>query len=504
MGCDRPVLDEEKNEAPNGAQKTPLFNERPMFCAAAGLLLGVLIGSRFSGTYAWIAAAAVLCACIGARMAGRRMWMVALLLCAVGLVRVSLAAPAPVPAGEYAVAGRICETPEQADDGWLVLLDDASLGGAPVDGRIRLYADFEGTPAYGQTVSVTARTEPSDGTYETYDRYLGVSGTAFARETARLGGEAAQDGYGKLLALREAIGARIEALFPEGGGAAKGMLLGDKSGLDEETLEAFRSAGVAHLLAVSGLHVSVLAGAFSLLFRRNGWLRFFAAAAFCALYAALTACSPSVLRASVMLLVALLAFPLGRRPDPVSSLSAAFVLIVLIRPYALFQAGFQLSFLAVYGLALLAPMLQKPLSRLGSYASGLIAASAAVVIATFPACCACFGEAQLMSLVTNLLVLPIAPVFLIPAFLGTALSFVWYPLGNAVCAVARFALDVILAIATYGGGISLTVSAPPALAYLLCLVTMLLASRLCLRSPKRRAAYASVAALLTAAVWIAG
>ncbi|MEZ4627503.1 MAG: ComEC/Rec2 family competence protein [Eubacteriales bacterium] len=69
------------------------------------------------------------------------------------------------------------------------------------------------------------------------------------------------------------------------------MILGDSSDIDDEMLTAFRNTGIAHLLAVSGLHVSLLAAAFSLLFRRNAWVRFAAVAAFCALYAAITAFS---------------------------------------------------------------------------------------------------------------------------------------------------------------------------------------------------------------------
>ena len=276
------------------------------------------------------------------------------------------------------------------------------------------------------------------------------------------------------------------------------MLLGDVSEIDDDMLTAFRNTGIAHLLSVSGLHVSLLAAAFSLLFRRNAWVRFFAVAVFLLLYSALTAFSPPVVRSAIMLLVALLAFPLRRRLDTLSSLCAAFVLILLYNPYALWNAGFQLSFVAVYSMVLLAPLFSAPLARLGSSASGLVGASAAVVIGTFPTTCLFFEQAQFLSLVTNLFVIPISAVFLIPAFFGTVLAFVWFPLGNAVCAVARLALDVILAIASYGGKLSLTVAAPPMLAYLLWLVAMLFASRYCLWSAKRRALYAGLIALLAA------
>jgi competence protein ComEC len=211
--------------------------------------------------------------------------------------------------------------------------------------------------------------------------------------------------------LRENIGNRIAALFPNAPGEAKGMILGDTSDIDDEMMTAFRDTGIAHLLSVSGLHVSLLAVAFSLLFRRNAWVRFAAVAIFCALYAAITAFSPPVVRSGIMLTIGLLAFPLRRRLDAISALAASFVLILLYNPYALWNAGFQLSFVAVLSMILLAPIFQKPLMRLGSTAAGLIGASVAVVIGTLPTSCYFFGQAQLLSLVTNLFVIPISGVF---------------------------------------------------------------------------------------------
>jgi ComEC/Rec2-related protein len=485
--------------------KTPLFHVRRLALCAAGLAAGLLLGAGFSLTYALLAAGVLLLAALGSKLAKRAAWTALLIGMAVGFLRTGLAQPGMVPAGYGEVTGTICETPEPADgDTYRVLLKNAALEGVPIPGRLKLFAAFTGEPAYGQTVTAYACVQGSDGTYRANDRYRGVFAVAFAKGAAQAGGVAAQDLYGLLLRVREALGKRIDELFSDGAAAAKGMLLGDKSDLDEETLTAFRDTGTAHLLAVSGLHVSVLAGAFALLFRRNAWVRFFAVAVFLALYAALTAFSPSVVRAGVMILFALLAFPLRRRLDPVSSLSAAFILILLYNPYALWYAGFQLSFCAVYGLILLAPLLQKPLSRLGSAASGLLAASAAVVAATLPASALFFGEVQLLSLATNIFVLPIMPVFLVPAFLGTALSFVWFSFGNAVCFVARFVLDVILAVTSCGGSLAVLVSPPGAAAYLFYLLAILFASRLCLREAQTRMRYALLAASLAAVFWSVG
>ena len=498
-----------KTEPGSGVLRTdfsgaPLFHARPMFLIAFGLVLGIYLGDGFFGARVWLAAGALALAALGALFAKKPVWALFLLFFAAGFLRVSIAAPVPAKAGVGTLSGTVCEEPAARGGGqWRVTLENAALDGEPVPGRVRLYAAFAETPAYGQTVSLTASVSPSSGEYKMYDRYYGVSAAAFGKSAAAVLARTPPDLYGRLLELRRSVGNRIETLFPDAPAVAKGMLLGDVSEIDEDTLTAFRNTGIAHLLAVSGLHVSLLAAAFSLLFRRNAWVRFGATGVFLALYAALTAFSPPVVRSSIMFLLAMLAFPLRRRLDTVSSLSAACALLLLWNPYALWNAGFQLSFVAVLSMVLLAPPLQKPLEPLGKTASGLVAASAAVVIGTFPTTCLFFGQAQFLSLVTNLFVLPLSGVFLVPAFFGTMLSYLWFPLGNAVCAVGRPVLDVVLAVASYGGTLAVSVSAPPTAAYLLGLFALFLASPLCLRSGRRRAVYALSAFALAGTLWAA-
>ncbi len=482
----------------------PLFHIRIMLLLALGLLFGLLIGEGLSVPLAVGAALVALMAAVFVLRLKRVLWLAGLFaVLAVGILRIGLIGPGVVPEGKGTVTGCVCEPAELRDDGtYRVYLEQAALDGKPVSGRLRLYAAFANEPHYGQMVSAEASVQRSEGDYRLSDRYRGVYAVAFGRKTARIIGETPMDGYGRLLALRKNIGATISALFPEAPGEAKGMLLGDVSDIDEETLVAFRNTGITHLLSVSGLHVSLLAVAFSLLFRRNAWVRFAAVAVFGAFYAAITAFSPPVVRSLLMLLIALLAFPLQRRLDVISSISAAFVLILLYNPYSLWNAGFQLSFVAVLSMALLAPVFQQPLARLGSSASGLIGASFAVVIGTLPTTCLFFQQAQFLSIVTNLFVIPISSVFLIPAFVGTVLAYIWFPLGNAVCWIARFALDVILAIARYGGSLTLSIPAPPGAAYLLWLLALFLGSRLCLHSPARRAIYAVSAFALAILLWV--
>ena len=479
------------------------FHARPVAVAALGLLFGLMIGDGFSLLRAMIAVLVLLACALAARILKKAMWTVFLVCMVLGFVRVALAAPTAVPTGTGVVQGRICETPEAREFGqYRVYLADATLDGKPISGRLRLFADFSETPAYGQVISANAEVVASAEKYRLNDRYQKVFVIAFARGDAEILWQSPQDIYGRLLNLRETIGDRIALLFPNAPGEAKGMILGDVSDIDDEMLTAFQNTGIAHLLSVSGLHVSMLAVAFSLLFRRNAWVRFAAVAVFCALYAAITAFSPPVVRSGIMLLVGLLAFPLRRRLDAVSALAASFVLILLYNPYALWNAGFQLSYVAVLSMILLAPVFQKPLARLGSSASGLLGASAAVVIGTLPTSCYFFGQAQFLSLVTNLFVIPISGVFLIPGVIGLLLSFISLPLGNIVCWPARAALDVILGVARFGGSVTLTLPAPNVIAYLLWLAAMVFASRLFLKPAKTRALTAVLLAELSVLCWV--
>jgi len=489
-------------QTPEG-KTPPWFHARPVAVAALGLLFGLMIGDGFSLLRAMIACFILLVCALAARILKKTMWTVFLVCMALGFVRVALAAPTQVPVGTGTVQGRICETPEKSNFGqYRVYLDDATLDGKPVSGRLRLFADFAEKPAYGQVISANAEVTASAEKYRLNDRYRKVFAVAFAKGDAEILWQSPQDIYGSLLHLRDTIGNRIALLFPNAPGEAKGMILGDVSDIDDEMMLAFRDTGIAHLLSVSGLHVSMLAVAFSLLFRRNAWVRFAAFAVFCALYACITAFSPPVVRSGIMLLVGLLAFPLRRRLDAVSALAASFVLILFYNPYALWNAGFQLSYVAVLSMILLAPVFQKPLARLGSSASGLLGASAAVVIGTLPTSCYFFGQAQFLSLVTNLFVIPISGVFLIPAVFGVLFSFVSLPLGNFICWIARAALDVILGVARFGGSVTLTLPAPNIVAYLLWLAAMLFVSRLFLRPAKTRALMAVLLVESSVLFWI--
>lgn len=147
-----------------------------------------------------------------------------------------------------------------------------------------------------------------------------------------------------------------------------GMMFGDKTCLDEELLDDFRRNGTTHILAVSGIHVTVIFLCVNRLFRnRKTPFTSLTAAAILILYAALSSFSPSVVRAVVMILICIFSKHLYRRYDLLCSAAFSAFLFLLYNPYSLFNTGFQLSYLAVFTMAFLLPFSAEKVELLSGY-----------------------------------------------------------------------------------------------------------------------------------------
>ncbi len=156
----------------------------------------------------------------------------------------------------------------------------------------------------------------------------------------------------------------------ESGALASAFLLGNRDALSGDTTLAFRRSGVSHLLALSGLHISILIGFLELFFRklyipkriRAILIPFFAVA-----YLLLTGCAVSTLRAILMLCVLYLAFLFGEAYDSVTSIFTVLALILLASPYAILDVSMWLSFLASLGILIFLPALAEFLRKLELY-----------------------------------------------------------------------------------------------------------------------------------------
>ena len=231
---------------------------------------------------------------------------------------------------------------------------------------------------------------------------------------------------------------------PRGNALVRAMVTGDRAGLDPDLEEDVRRAGIAHVLAVSGLHLAVIAGLSFVVIRRL-WatlpplalrLEPALAAALIAAPAALgftmiTGARVSTLRALLVVLVALFAIATTRRVRIIDALGAAALVLLVHDPDTLFDPSFQLSFAATATLALARrpdprPTRQRWPGRVWRRIRDLVHASLWATLATAPITALAFGEVALAGVASNLIAVPLTELIVVPlGVMGCALSALW-------------------------------------------------------------------------------
>lgn len=233
----------------------------------------------------------------------------------------------------------------------------------------------------------------------------------------------------------------IQLLFPENlSGFFTALLTGDKSFLPDGLYAALRRSGVAHIVAVSGLHLSFLSGLFSLLIRRRNRFTIPLQIFVLFFFAAMTGNSYSSLRAAFMASALLIAPLIGRENDSLTTLSAILFILLVLCPYSASSVSLQLSFAALLGIILLAERLNSRLlsalpgqktsagsllQRARVFLAGTIATSLGAMLFTLPLVAVHYRSVSLVALLTNLLTLWVVSVAfvlgLFAVFFGTIL-----------------------------------------------------------------------------------
>ncbi len=234
------------------------------------------------------------------------------------------------------------------------------------------------------------------------------------------------------------------------------MALGDRSALTKELKETYSKTGASHVLALSGLHLGIIYALLSMLVVGRRWQMITQVATVLSIWAFvfLTGMSASVVRSAVMLTVyALLA--LGHRQKmSVNTLAFTAIVMLLVTPKALFDVGFQMSFMAVFSILLFVPLFYRPFSaeylmthRAVSWLWGMVAVSVAAQIGVAPLIAYYFGRFSCYFLLTNFIVIPAATLILYLA-LGTLLI---PSLGVVLASMVGLLNTTLLYIATIPG-----------------------------------------------------
>jgi len=228
------------------------------------------------------------------------------------------------------------------------------------------------------------------------------------------------------------------------------ILLGDRSYLDEDSRELFANGGIAHVLALSGMHVGIIVGIFMFILFPFNFIGKYKFRLFITIillwgYAFITGFFPSIVRACVMLTFAFVAIMLERKGNALNSICLAGFVILLLSPLAIKDVGFQLSFLCVVSLILfmqpLNPIDKRYHPRLYAIC-GLILASVVSTFGSWTVVAYYFHQFPLMFLPVNVIVLPLIPFYIAGALLYLFLSFIGIDL-QILASILDYSLHLI-------------------------------------------------------------
>ncbi len=383
--------------------------------------------------------------------------------------------------------------------------------GAAVDGvvrlgekrySVRLYYDGITELKPGDSVQTMAllRYTPSGGLQpSTYHKGDGIYLLAYSRKILDV--HFAESIPVKYLAsvLRKNISQRISEIFPQDTAAfARALLLGDDSQLDFQQDISFQKSGIRHIIAVSGLHVSILFSFVYFMTGRKNLLALMVGLPVLFLFSAVAGFTPSVVRACIMQALIVLSMTVSEEYDRATSLAFAALVILVINPLAITSVSFQLSVGSMIGIFLISdPISEYILSRKlfrnmnNKSAAGrfINAAVKSVSITlgsmavTLPLCACYFGMVSVISIAANLLTLWIVSFVFCGIIVSCLLSLLWIPAGafaaNLISWPIRYILLVAMGLSRIPGAVAYTDSLYTVIWILVCivLVTMFLLSK---------------------------
>jgi len=258
-----------------------------------------------------------------------------------------------------------------------------------------------------------------------------------------------------LLKLKQVFMDNLEQVLPEPQvGLAQGLLLGVKQALGVEIEDNFRRTGIIHIVVLSGYNVMLVVAFFLFCFSFffSPKQRMIGGIIAITGFALLVGLSATVVRASIMASLLLLAQGFGQQYNVMRALFFAGTVMLLLNPALLmYDIGFQLSFMATVGLLLITPHFESMMVIKGRQLTftDFFFATLATQIAVLPLLLYHIGEVSLIAVVVNMLVLPVVPIAMLLTFFTGVLAFVSLPLAALVGFLANLSLQYILLIAAW-------------------------------------------------------
>ena len=330
-----------------------------------------------------------------------------------------------------------------------------------------LYFETEKELEYGDRLAFNADIEASMDSRDR-SRLLAVAvreGSEIYVDEAERKNYFSLDGISALChSLQNKFSAHVDKTFGEYGALAKGLLVNDTSDIDKKTETDFKRSGTSHILAVSGMHIALLMGALELLLRKirvKKEIRIVIISLFSVFFLALTAFEASAVRSVLMLFAVYLNYMLREDNDSITALFASVAIIILFSPFAVYDLGMWMSFLATLGILAVYPYFEEKMpypkqeNRFVRYSLRLLVWIAKTVMLTvianfflLPIMWYFFGAASISTLPCNLILAPVVTVLMPLCAIATLLGFIPY-LSVPFVFVSSRLFDVMMGIVRY-------------------------------------------------------
>jgi len=342
-------------------------------------------------------------------------------------------------------------------------------GKISIEGRrylIRLYYQEEDSVQPGDVITADVRlryTSEGGAQKSTYHKGEGIILLSYAENDITIKRAERMPGKYFPAFLRKKISECISNIFPNDTAAfAKALLLGDDNEISFQDNIAFQKSGIRHVIAVSGLHVSILFSIIYFVTGRKELLTLLLGFPVLFLFAAIAGFTPSVVRACVMQLLVILSMAVNKEYDPLTALSFAALVILVVNPLAVTSVSFQLSVGSMIGIYSFSGSVREYLQnekrigqsnrktlkgKLRRWFIGSVSVSVSAMTVTLPLCAIYFGTVSLIGILTNLLTLWAVSFIFCGIIAACILSFVWLPLGSIAAWIVSFPIRYVLLIA---------------------------------------------------------
>ena len=328
--------------------------------------------------------------------------------------------------------------------------------------RVKAYLEGKRIAEPGDLLDGTFRfrvTTPDGSDEPTAHRGKGIFLLAYEEDAAQILKSDQQSRWTFPARLRHRLLVILDDCFPQDTAAfAKALLLGERTGIDYETNTVFKLSGISHVIAVSGLHVTIVFTLINLLCFKRRFLVALAGIPALVLFAAVAGFSPSITRACIMQCLMILAMVLNREYDGPTELAFSCLVMLILNPLVITSVSFQLSVGCMIGIILFSSRISgylrdryirkgSRLAKLKRWVIGSMAVTLSAMAVTTPLVAYYFGTVSLVGILTNLLTLWIISFIFCGIVAVCVCSSFWFSGACVIAGIVSWPIRYVLAVA---------------------------------------------------------